>query len=183
MFEGSLRLTDAVARNIEAYLKSRRLISLGARVEVTVTTQDGKILYPPMFDVEDVPLISEPIDIAAENYRLLRQGLLVKVRVILDYNTLLTNVVLALYVIVFGVILYGYYRRGLRLAQLRELASRQEVEGLRRAEKSSTRSLEKLRMERERLTAEFNRLHRSVEQEKNKASRNEDQMIEEIEIP
>jgi len=181
LFEGSVRLKDAVTRHIEAYLKSRRLIAMGAKVDVTVTTRDGRILFPPMFEEESPPLVSEPMDIAAENYRLLRQGLLVKVRVTLEYNTLLTNIVLALYVVLFGLILYGYYRRGVRRAGLQELESRQEMERLKNAEQSTTRSLASLRAERERLTSEFNRLQQRVDQEKNKASLNEDQMLDEIE--
>jgi hypothetical protein len=181
LFEGSIRLKDAVTRHIEAYLKSRRLIAMGAKVDVTVTSRDGRILFPPMFEEENTSLVSEPMDIAAENYRLLRQGLLVKVRVTLEYNTLLTNIVLALYVVLFGLILYGYYRRGVRRAGVQELESRQEMERLKNAKQSTTRSLASLRAERERLTSEFNRLQQRIEQEKNKASLNEDQMLDEIE--
>lgn len=181
LFEGSLRLKDAVTHNIETYLKNKRIISWGIKIEITVTTREGKLLYPPLFEEEEPHLVSEPMDIAAENYQLLQQGLLLKVRVILDYNTLLTNVILALYVIVFGLVLYGYYRRGMRKARLQELESRREMERLKHTEKSSTRNLESLRKERERLTAEFDRLQTSIEQEKDKVSRNEDQMLEEIE--
>ncbi len=181
LFEGGIRLKDAVTQHIETYLRNRRLISMGAKVDVTVTTRDGRLLYPPMFEEESTSLAPEPMDVAAENYRLLRQGLLLKVRVTLDYNTLLTNIILGLYVVVFGLILYGYYRRGVGRARQQELASRQEMLRLKNAEESTTRSLESLRVERERLTAEFNRLQHSIEQEKDKASRNEDQMLEEIE--
>ncbi len=182
LFRGNVRLKDAIARNIDAYLKSRRLIRMGAKVEVTVTTRAGRILYPPLFEEESTPpVVVEPMDIAAENYRLLRQGLLVKVRVTLEYNTLLTNIILALYVLVFGLALYGYYRRGVHRVRQQELESRQEMARLEDAKRNTTRSLESLKAERERLTSEFERLQQRIEQEKHKASRNEDQMLEEIE--
>jgi len=181
LFEGGLRLKDAVTEHIEAYLKGQRLIRMGLKVDVTVTTRDGRILYPPMYEEEPPAMVSEPMDVAAENYRLLRQGLILRVRVTLEYNTLLTNIVLALYVMAFGLILYGYYRRGVRRARLQEIASRREMERLKSAEHDTTRSLESLRAERERLTAEFDRLQQRIEQEKHEASRNEDQMLEEIE--
>ncbi len=182
LFRGNVRLKDAIARNIDAYLKSRRLIRMGAKVEVTVTTRAGRILYPPLFEEESTPpMVVEPMDIAAENYRLLRQGLLVKVRVTLEYNTLLTNIILALYVLVFGLVLYGYYRRGVHRVRQQELESRQEMARLEDAKRNTTRSLESLKAERERLTSEFERLQQRIEQEKHKASRNEDQMLEEIE--
>ncbi len=182
LFRGSLRLKDAIAHNIDTYLKSRRLIRMGAKVEVTVTTRAGRILYPPMFEEENTTsMVVEPMDIAAENYRLLRQGLLVKVRVTLEYNTLLTNIILALYVLVFGLVLYGYYRRGVHRVRQQELESREEMARLEDAKRNTTRSLESLRAERERLTSEFERLQQRIEQEKHKASRNEDQMLEEIE--
>ncbi|RTZ75660.1 MAG: hypothetical protein DSZ00_01485 [Gammaproteobacteria bacterium] len=182
LFRGSLPLKDAVAQHIDAYLRGRRLIRMGAKVEVTVTTRSGRILYPPLFEEQNAPpMVVEPMDIAAENYRLLRQGLLLKVRVTLEYNTLLTNIILALYVLLFGMILYGYYRRGLHRARQQELESREEMARLEDAKRNTTRSLESLRAERQRLTAEFDRLQQRIEQQKSAASRNEDQMLEEIE--
>ncbi len=182
LFRGNVRLKDAIARNIDAYLKSRRLVRMGAKVEVTVTTRAGRILYPPLFEEESTPpMVVEPMDIAAENYRLLRQGLLVKVRVTLEYNTLLTNIILGLYVLVFGLVLYGYYRRGVHRVRQQELEGRRKMARLEDAKRNTTRSLESLKAERERLTSEFERLQQRIEQEKHKASRNEDQMLEEIE--
>jgi hypothetical protein len=46
LLEGSVRLKDAVKKNINGYLRTRTLIALGAKVKVTVSSKSGTILYP-----------------------------------------------------------------------------------------------------------------------------------------
>ena len=180
LFSGNLRLRDAVSANIDRFLRNRRLTAWGVRIGVTVTTEGGLLLYPPVIEEPHAPLVSDPMKIAAENYRLMQAGLRVKVQVTLAYNTLLTNAILAFYILFFGLLLYVYYRKGAHRVRQEALEKNREIERLKSYEEKRSRGLKTLQTERQRLSAELEGLRRKVEREKNRASRNEDQMIEEI---
>lgn len=180
LFGGSVRLKDAISTHIDHFLQSRRLTAWGARIDVTVTTASGRLLYPPVIEEPHAPLVSDPMKIAAQNYRLMQAGLRVKVQVTLAYNTLLTNAILAFYVLSFGLLLYIYYRKGASRVRQEALEKNREIERLRDHEEKRSRGLKALQAERRRLSEELHGLRHKVDREKDLASRNEDQMIEEI---
>ena len=68
LFNGSIRLKDAINRNIDGYLQNKVLIPLGVRVNAAVTTKQNTILYPTFFDEEENSILgSNPMKVAAEN--------------------------------------------------------------------------------------------------------------------
>ena len=50
LFDGSMRLKDAINNNIDRYLQSKEILSLGIKAKVTVATKQNTILYPAVFN-------------------------------------------------------------------------------------------------------------------------------------
>jgi hypothetical protein len=100
-------LKDAINRNIDGYLQGKVIIPLGVKVNVAVTTQQNTILYPAFFDEEEDSILApNPMKVAAENYNLLEEGIVVKVDLTLEHNTLLSNTILAFYIFASVLVLY-----------------------------------------------------------------------------
>jgi hypothetical protein len=182
LLEGNLRLKDAINRNINRYLQTRKIISLGLKTNITVTTQKGTLLYPAVFNQVDTAV--QPFEshkVAAENYSLMNEGLLIKVDTKFEHNRTLSNTLLSCYVMLSILILYMHYRNAGRKADLEDRHKRQEIERLQKLERENTRRLETLATERGNLTKQVENLRLVLEEQKKKADRNEDDLIEEIE--
>ena len=91
LFNGTLTVKEAVRDNIDTFLRGNRFIRLGVQAIVTVTTRDGRLLYPDMFEAgkDDALMSQNQIEVARENYALLNQGLNLAVEVIIDHTSLL----------------------------------------------------------------------------------------------
>ena len=96
LFDGSVRLQDAIRQNVNAFMSSRKLPDWGLRVNVTVKTRDGIYLYPDAYDDPKSDLNGmDSIVIARENFRLLNDGLIRTVDVDIEHNTLISSLILA----------------------------------------------------------------------------------------
>jgi len=181
MFDGSIRLKDAINKNIDQYLQSKPVLLWGVKTTITVTTKRGTILYPAVFEDEGVELLQpDPIQVAAENYSLMNEGLVVNVALTLEHNTLLSNALLAFYLCVSVMVLYFYYRSGIKKAVQEEMETSGEMARLLDLEETYTKNLNTLVQNREILTTEFAEIKEKLEKEKSRANRNEDEMIQEI---
>src|SRR6056297_2222234 len=101
LFNGNVRLREAVSENIDGYLRNKLLIRLGASVEVTVTAGEDTIIYPaPLETGADVIKPPSAEQIAAENYRLMAAGLSVSVDVLLAWNSPLVLMIFFFYLAV-----------------------------------------------------------------------------------
>ena len=180
LFQGSVRLKDAVSTNIDRYLQQQHLISWGVKALVWVTTGSGVLLYPA--SVEETyspPLPSEAYEIASENYSLLYDRLSVTVDVELGFGRLLPNMIMAGYILLALFSLYGMYRVGSRKAALEEAALGEKLQQLRKQEQALSTQLSDLKKERNLVTKERDRLEQSLEAEKRKAG-NEAELFDEI---
>ena len=181
LFTGSALLCQVINDNIDAYLRNRTLMRWGAVVKVTVTAGDGRIVYPAYVkDHGDTITDSDPMHIASENYRMLQEGLNVKVGVTLEHNTLISNLILGGDSFVFLLGLYLYYRTGARRFMIEERRRRAEIDGLVAMEKDRSRKLASLTRNRKELVCEIKRIRQQLEDTKFKAGKNEDNFIEEI---
>ncbi len=181
LFDGSVNLKDAIGKNIYLYLQSKKLILWGLKVNVYVMTKQSKTLYPADFGKDESSLQpSETMEIAADNYRLMNEGLVVKVDVKLDHNTWLSYFIIAFYVSVFVVVLYFYYRFGINRAKQEELEKSGEINRLTGLKDKYADNLKELEQERERLLSESEKIKQKLSKEKNRASENEDEMIQDI---
>lgn len=182
VLEGSVRLKEVVNRNISAYLKGQKLIPLGIRVTVTITTKTGRVLYPADFETEEnPPLVPNPSEVAAENFALMNEGIDLKVDTRFEHNRLLSNGILALCLFISVLILYLHFRTVSGKAKIEEQERAFEISRLRELETENTRQLKALQQERKSLQSEFEGLKEIMADEKKKAERNEDDLIEEIE--
>ena len=181
LFDGSITLKDAINNNIDRYLKGKASILWGVDTKVTVTTKRGTILYPAVFvNEEDSLLQPEPMQVAADNYNLMNEGLVVSVDLKLEHNTKLSNSILAFYIFVSVLALYFYYRAGLDKARHEDMEQRSEIERLLKIEKEHMDNLLALERDRGKLTSEIVKIKKWLEDEKIKASKNEGEMIKEI---
>jgi len=181
LFDGSITLKDAINNNIDRYLTGKASLSWGIATKVTVTTKRGTILYPAVFvNEEDSLLQSDPMQVAADNYNLMNEGLLVSVDLKLEHNTKLSNSILAFYIFLSVLALYFYYRAGLDKARHEEMEQKGEIERLLKIEKEHLDNLQLLEQDRGKLTSEISKIKKWLEDEKIKASKNEDEMIKEI---
>ena len=181
LLDGSKQLRESVAANIDRYLNTRRLIHLGLDVIVTASTRSGELLYPAVFDQDDLKRPKRtPTQIAQENYALMNEGLSIQVVTKFEHNRILSNAFLATYVVLAILLFYVHFRRAAAHINSEESRRRQEIDRLRHLEEQNTLKLENLLGERERLKSEFEGLKLNLDSEKTKALRNEDELIDEI---
>jgi ABC-type multidrug transport system fused ATPase/permease subunit len=106
LYEGRNSLKEEINRNIGDYLLKQDLrFKIGIRTNIQVKTKDNIILYPSQIEqnMDNIPAghsIDKPnyVDVAAENYRILNDGLILSVSVNIKHNGWLSNSVLLFYV-------------------------------------------------------------------------------------
>ena len=180
LFDGTIRLKDAVGNNIDRYLQDSVLISWGIKVRVTVATKGGTLLYPAIIDEKYSLFPFDSTQIAADNYNLLNEGLVVSVDLKVGHNTLFSNLILAFYIFVSVFVLYIYYRAVAKMAEKDDMEKKGEIERLFKLEKNHAFSLSSLNHERETLLSELQIREKNLENAKKKAGENEEEMIQDI---
>lgn len=181
LFEGSVSLKSLLGVAVPRYLESRKLIRWGVRPSVVVATTTGTILYPPVYDGSSQTLSPpDPFTVAAENYRLMSEGVVVHVNIKLGHNTPLSSAVLGVYIGLALLVLYFVYRRGVKKLSQEEVTRKKELERLADLEGVYKERLVELGQKRAALRSEFDDLQKELENERQKASRTEDDMLEEI---
>jgi len=142
LYEGRYSVREEVNRNIGEYIGDSLKYALGIRLQILVKTRDDHILYPTLFkretgDFEDEDDFSvlphESLDyteVAAENYRILNEGLVVSVDVRVRHNGWLSNSILILYVFASLFVLRVFIRRGLRESERQESQQKARIKGL-----------------------------------------------------
>jgi len=181
LFEGSVRLKDAINRNINRYLQSKALIPLGVKVTITVTSKQNTILYPAVVDDKDVSLLpNDSMQIASDNYKLMNEGLAVNVDLVVEHNTLLTNGILGFYIFASILVLSFYYWRGVKKTREAEMEKDSEIFRLKEIELNRSDNLKALMKDKKILISEIKKIEKQLKKEKINASKNEEEMIKEI---
>ena len=182
LFDGTIRLRDAVNDNIDRILKDSKLDAFGLDVKVTVNSKTGMLVYPVEYSQQqNLPSSMDAAATAAENFRLLNEGLQLAVAARIEHLALLPLIILLIYVFTAMILLYFHHRSvGNRLLE-EEQQRAAEFERLQNREQATARDLTDLRNQRETMKADLQRLKYELSDEKDKASRNEDELIEEIE--
>jgi hypothetical protein len=175
LFQGSVRLKDAVSGNVNHYLQQQRMLSLGVKATVWVTTAAGVVLYPAPVDIDNSSLLSpdDPIEIATENYSFLSEGLSVAVDVKLGFGRLLSNIILGIYLLLTIIVLYIVYMAGIRKTEETEAEMNENLQRLEMQAEEYSARLSELRADREQL-------EKSLQTERQKAGSNEAELFDEI---
>jgi len=181
LFNGTVSIKDAVNRNITRYLQRKKFLKWGVQLNIVVTTRQGKILFPPFFERTKESLTPpDPMKVASENYRLLNEGLIVHIGVVLEHGKPVSILILFVYIGFSLLILYVFTRRAIRYAKTSEAEKTRTIDRLLSRRKRSIETLKTLRMKRIELKNRYDQVRQELENEKRKASRNEDGMLEEI---
>lgn len=181
LFDGSIRLADAISTNIDNYLQEKPFFLWGARTDVTVTAGGKTLLYPVTID-QDAALMAPQSrqEIAAENYRLMNQGLQVKVDLILEWNSFFVITIFLIQLVIFVVMFSSLYFRSTRKARREYMERQEELNRLYELEEHHSTRLRSLNTEKDQLAAEIDQARDNLEEYRQKASKNEDAMIDEI---
>lgn len=178
LFEGSIRLKDAINNNINRYIQSKALIALGVKVAITVTSKQNTILYPAVVDAKEASLLpNDAMEIASDNYKLMNEGLVVNVDLVLEHNTLLTNTILGFFIFASILVLSFYYWTGVKKAGQEEMEKNSELFRLKEVEINHADNLKALMKDKKNLISEIKKIKKQLKKETIKASKNEDEMI------
>lgn len=182
LFDGYVRLKDAVNENIHRYLSTKTMTGFGLEAKATVVTRKGRLLYPTVFEQDDAGgLVPDPITVAADNYSLLQEEPILTLDVRFEHLRLFPNLILGFYVLLAALVLYGHYRFAVRKHRQEESQRETEIRRLLSKEAAVSNRLQTLDAEKGRLTTELTRLRETLSDEKSRASRNEDELFGEIE--
>jgi hypothetical protein len=181
LFDGSLRLEDAIRQHVEDFLARRHLHLWGLRVTVTVKTRDGIYLYPEAYDNSRADFDAmDNIAAARENFRLLNEGLQRTVNVEIKSSGLISILILSTCVISALLILLWFYRRGLKMSREEDRARQAMIDGLAGERQQSLERLERLEAQRADLSQHIEAMKKQLAAERQKASAAEDEMIDEL---
>jgi len=113
LYAGRHTIRDEIARNVSAHLSQGFKYALGVRTQILVATKEGRILYPAKLsqDFKDADKTTDfygdsfqslnYVEVAAENYKILNEGLVLSVTVQVRHNTWLANIILIFYIFLF----------------------------------------------------------------------------------
>lgn len=181
LLDGSAELEDVLQRNITAFISRRKMTALGVKVSVTVTSASGAYLYPHGYeDTQSEFRETDNLAIARENYRLLSEGLQRTLEVKIDHNALIANFILSFYVLLFVGVLFLFYRRGVEKNRADELATRKMIDELADEHRQHLSHLGTLETQRSELSKKIAQMKKALDDERQKASETEDEMVEEL---
>ncbi len=181
LFDGSVRLKDAVRENLNAFISTLKLPDWGVRVNISVKTRDGIYLYPDAYDDPRTDFSAmDSIAVARENFRLLNDGLINAIDVKIEANTLISNSILLSCALVSLTVFLLLYRRGMRMINQQELAKQEIIDGLADERQKGLERLKRLETQRVSLSSKIDSMRGELERERQKASAAEDELMDEL---
>ena len=182
LFNGSLTLQEAIRDNVDRYLASSRWLRWGGKAVVTVQTRRNTLIYPLIDPELNVAPGNErtPFEIAAENYRLINEGLELSLVFKLPADSGIAFTILSVLILLsLSTLLLCYHRWSAHLHRQGAMRAA-EQERWSQAETAYRRQLESLEQERSRMAADIERMKSDLAMEKQKAEINQEEMLEEI---
>ena len=181
LLDGSIRLQDALRKNINAFIANRKLRDWGVDISVTVTSSDGGYLFPHGYE-ETKPDFggTDSLAIARENYRLLSEGLVRTLDVKIEHDALIAKLILSICVLLSVLVLFLFYRRGVKKSREDELATKEMIDNLADEHRKRLAQLNALEDQRTRLSEKIALMKEALTDEQRKASATEDEMVEEL---
>ena len=181
LFDGSLRLQEAIRENVDAFLARRKMIRWGVRVTVTIRTKDGAYLYPDGYsDSQEALGGGDTLAVARENFRLLSEGLIRRVDVEIGHDTPIAIAILFLCIATGLTVFFLVYRFGVRRLEIEERARQEQIEHLESEKVDSQERLERLESQRVELADRIEAMKKELSEERRKASATEDEMMDEL---
>jgi predicted nucleic acid-binding Zn-ribbon protein len=182
LLSGRTRLSDRIQTAVDQLLADGAFRHHGVHIFVTIRTQKGRRLYPPVYSD---PLLSVPdndaMDVASENFALLSEGLEISLAVTIEHNTLVANAVLAMALIIALAGLAIVYRRGIQVYARDESRRQAEETKIRVREESQRAALAALEEQRVHLASEVETIQTELTAAQERAARNEADLFDEVE--
>ena len=170
---GEISLQDAIEENISRFLKKDPLVPLGLKIHITVSTKKRTLLYPRISEGHPGTPQRDPIKIASENYRLMKEGMVLRLELKLGHNTPITNGLLGFYILLSLGALFIYYKKA---------QSRAEKESIEKDNKISRlqERLKGLEHGREQLISKTREIRSRLKETREQAAKNEEDMLHEV---
>ena len=185
LYEGRYSIKEEINRNIGKFLLEQRLkYTLGVRMTILVRTGDGQILYPSQYqnDLKETPSDSSLnelnyIEVAAENFRIMNEGLIVTSEVRIKHNGWLSNSILIVYVFLAVFVIQRFVKRSLKEKERREnelskrikdlsqnlVEAESQITEIRLKEEDYLKNIETLKKDRESLSSDVDGLLEEME--------------------
>lgn len=181
LLSGRVRLETSIPRRLDRFLAGDRWLGWGLRLQVSVRTAAGRLLYPgtEAFSRTGLPP-EDPLQTAADNYTMLRDGLQVSAQVRVDHNTVIANTLLAGYLSLALAMLTAVYRWSQGRARSTSNAQVAAIQELAWQEQQQRTTLAELARANTDLRQEIARLKDLLTQERHRASRHEDELLNEM---
>lgn len=185
LLEGSISIEDQITNNIRSFLKEDKLITyFGVRPNIRVVTSQGRILYPVYSDI-DVPYkaiddSNDAQEVTKSNFEILSGDLEVQAEIKLSHGSFIGNIIFFVYFgISFGVF-FVFYSIGTAKALADQKKTKEIISALQKEEDRYKHVADELKKERQDLFENIKALNARYEEEKRKASINEEEMFQEI---
>ncbi len=182
ILNGQISLKQSVNNVISAYLDKQVFLKLGGKINISVMTKSGTLIYPA-YSLDDAmeSLPMDPVKLAENNFDLLNEGIDIQVEAKIPPFSGLAILILLFYLGAFLTGLYIYYRRALQKAANEEETRKQELQRLRMLENDQLKNIESLADERKALLSDYERLKKLLDEEKRHAEKTEEDLFDEIE--
>lgn len=178
LLEGSIALDETLYENIESFLNNRRSFEKKIKVVVTILTKQGRLLYPSDPDERQIefPGHHDPLHLAEQNYRILNDGLDIRVSVTISPNSLFSYLILGVFVIVSIGVLYVVYKKGVEKARRESEINESRLTVMIEREEEYREKLDTLSDERKELETRLNDMKNKLVE----VRLSEDGLVEEI---
>ena len=189
LYEGRYSVKEEINRNLREYLSESLKYSLGMQLNILVKTSDDRLLYPahekrPFQDSEeggdfsDIPLDSlNYMEVAADNYKILNEGLILSMDVQIRHNSWLANSVLIFYIFLSVLFLRYFIQKGIRENQREEEKRKAVIEQLGEALDSANARLREIEVKEK----SYQRKISELKKDKSDLARDVDGLLEEME--
>ncbi len=189
VIEGRYPIREEITRNIHEYMSRDLKRKLGVMTYVMVKTRDDHILYPTHLQ-RNIPASSSAehlavssldtldyVEVAAENFKVLNEGLVLTMDLRIEHNTWLSNSILIFYIFVSVFLFRRLVRKHIIHAERLEEAQQSNIRALSEQLKTTKLELEAIAVRE----AEYRNLISALKEEKRELSRDVDGLLEEME--
>jgi hypothetical protein len=185
LYEGRYFVKDEINKNIGNFLKEKGyLYSLGINTDIIIKTKSNRVLYPAQLSGdtnEYQPSTSHEsqnyMDIAAENYKILKDGLVVSSEVRIRHNSWLSNSILVFFIAIALLVLRLFIRKSIKYNEekekeqtriIAEMSERlfsyeNELSNIKEKERGYSDSIEALNREKANLSSDIDGLLEEME--------------------
>jgi hypothetical protein len=189
VIEGRYPIREEVTRNIHQYMSRSLKRKLGVVTYVMVKTRDDRILYPSHlqrnFQASSItenlatnsPDTLDYVEVAAANFKVLNEGLVLTMDVRIEHNTWLSNSILIFYIFVSVFLFRRLIRKDITQAERLEETQQSDIKRLSEQLKTTKQEIEALAVR----DTDYRRLISSLKEDKRELSRDVDGLLEEIE--